>query len=450
MPGSKNAKEACEPIGEESEYAAYSWDKSKNLLPPKIICSPVIQETEKEKQHKLDLAAWIESRTFPQDFKTDVQTHAASAYPDQLPNALKSMMSVKPLRDSGITVRCLQCGEVCRDHFYSMVTRSDQYFLPERRTFFMWGTFCERRCRRTYTCQRWFTRENQALVATTLCDKITCGLHWDISKDEGSEPFKGREGRVSKIPIKCKWESVELFYRDISQGVDEKDLSEDCISRWNFRKRWRAQAQEKDSPERHECDSCLQEFNWKPVRMVTGYEHGVEVFHPHNKFCDPSCWKRFIIDSRDPNMDNDNMISVMARYCGNKLGLKRVFKAPPREAHVDWLENGLSTQELRDAPYQYQVIEFMVAPFVGSKMRMNRNPCLHARDIVDELWKEWELTNGDISPQRASLVSKEVSASLGSRPKPPEGSGRSEEMHNLYRERTSLRSFLPFAPMDES
>jgi hypothetical protein len=401
---------------------AYSWNLVGDLPNADIICSPVVLPASDELQYKRDLVDWISRRTYPQTIETDMQ-------PSLLGQAV-----IQYSVPAGVTVRCLHCGKhhVEGTSVLTTVTRSEQYSKSLRRTLFVWGVFCKDSCRLHFVNNRWWIRPNLSLVLNTLASKVKHGIHWKQSK---------KIGETVLVPMKLEWEKVEFYRSDVCQGFSDYDLPFDFVERWM----WRQKQRSVRNGLGRTCCQCLQIFDWKAFPMVVSYEHERFNFHPTLEFCDPSCWKRHILASK--SFAKDTYIPIGALYCAKKLNLTRVLAAPPRECHIDWCANGLTTKEFRDAPYNYKVIEFMTFPYVGNKIKTNDNPNLIARDIIEALKTEWYANNEHLNEVDAARVADKVRQEDGSRPRPPcrknSKKTRSLPKHEEYQVNSSLRNFLP-------
>jgi hypothetical protein len=380
---------------------AYSWNVKGGLMPAQVVSSPVVEPSLEENAYEADLAKWMSDRRFPQRSNTNVSHALQYISSDQCTTRMI-------LKDSCLDLRCVECGEFCRDYAWSTVTRTEEYSDPGRRLLYLFGPFCARSCRLLYVTKRWWVRPNQSLTQTTLLDLLGHGVHWDSQKDEVAPVDR------PLVRYRTAWEEIEIYYQDVAQGVDPQELSNDFVARWRFRDCWRTQL-----PDEHTlygtCDACLQPYSWARFPMITGKDDdtGIFRFHPTLEFCDPSCWKRFLLSNLE--WDSATFMPLGALYCALELHLPRVLAAPPREVHIDWCpKGGLTTAQFRQAAYDYIVIEFMPAPFVGSKMRMGRDPCLHARDIVTKLAALWPLDEA-----AARNISEEVKSCGGSCPQLP-------------------------------
>lgn len=394
---------------------AYSWKKQGGLMPAQLVSSPVVQPLPADLVALAEHAAWTRERTHPQRSDAAVE-HALQ----------RSSPGACTTRLPGVTdVRCVACGGSCgAEGAWAAVTRTEEYEAPERRLLYLYGPFCRRSCRLGYLLDRWWTFPGAALTPTTLLDLVAHG-----EPPPGAGPAAAPAG---VLPYRTRWEEVELFYQDVAQGVDAYELPADLVARWSFRDRWRALP---PAPgQAGVCANCLQTYGWGRFRLPTEQdrETGDFRFHPELEFCDPSCWKRFVLSSRA--WDTPTHLALGAVFCATKLRLPRVLAAPPREAHVDWMPvGGLDTVAFREAAYAYRVVEFMPAPFVGTQMRLTRDPCLYARDVVDALAAAWP-----VDEDEARTIADRVASAGGSEPRLPLAPAAAPAAPQ------ALRAFLPF------
>lgn len=304
--------------------------------------------------------------------------------------------------------------------------------------FFTYGNFCSSRCRTHYIMKSNIVPYNiQAIDSTTLLD-IKCHNH----------SWNGDVILHRKAHLKTEWTPMHIYFEniafrfcaennDMAHELQEYDiLSSIFFDRLKWRSQWRLFASISQYQHHHqECSNCLQPFHWKSFPMINhkkiSNDSFYKDFYKHNsntstrmsdhevtyyvnfidmyvskkpvdeltyelglyeidhalKFCDPSCWKRYVINN---NMYDNTTLRHGHNFC-KMIGLSHVIASPPKEAHCEFSGDleGLTTEDFRAAPYRFRLYDILLYPYEPTLPLVNLTKKSRlAEDIIDYVWKK--------------------------------------------------------------